>query len=536
MANKKRKKHKYAARKDKGIPGQKNSPQTIAISEAVNLALHHHQAGQLNQAEQIYRQILQSDPDNAIVNHFLGVIAYQVGKHDIAIQLISKALSVKPNYAEAHSNLGNALKEQGNLEDAVASHQKAISLKPDFAEAHNNLGITLNGQGNFKNAVASYNRAISIRPNYAEAYYNLGVTFQEQGNFKEAVASYQKAISLKPDFAEAHNNLGVTFQEQGSFEEAVASYQKAIFLKSDYAEAYINLAEVMNGVSVNPDAIIFLQLKDTLTALLLRDDIGHQNLVIAALSILLTPDVRISIDACISTSVECNGSNLFADKNINELITNPMLLLLLKKTIIHNSIVELFLTKIRKSLLFYLILNPDANKNSAGIEKIVYGLSCQWELDQIDQLHNTIKKKIADNSHDIDLYVALLGCYMPLYSVDYVVQWIRQVNYDSLKEFSQLISIQVKEPCQEQKILHQIKRLTPITDDISQKVMLQYRENPYPRWINISPRKPKSFASQFRTQIFPNTQTATPNLSAPDILVAGCGTGKQPIATIAALI
>ena len=47
------------------------------ISEALAIALQHHQAGQLPQAEQIYRQILEVEPNHADAWHLLGVLAHK---------------------------------------------------------------------------------------------------------------------------------------------------------------------------------------------------------------------------------------------------------------------------------------------------------------------------------------------------------------------------------------------------------------------------------------------------------------------------
>ena len=76
----------------------------MTIQQALDLALQHHTAGSLSQAEGIYQQIIQSDPNQPIALHLLGVIAHQVGKNDTAVDLITKALTIKPEYAEAHSN------------------------------------------------------------------------------------------------------------------------------------------------------------------------------------------------------------------------------------------------------------------------------------------------------------------------------------------------------------------------------------------------------------------------------------------------
>ena len=120
------------------IPGEHQ--QTLTIQQAIDLGVEHHNVGRLPEAESIYQQILQAEPNQPAAMHLLGLIAHQVGKNDIAVELIGKALAIIPDYAEAHNNLGNALKEQGKISEAICSYHKALTVKPDYAEAHYNLG------------------------------------------------------------------------------------------------------------------------------------------------------------------------------------------------------------------------------------------------------------------------------------------------------------------------------------------------------------------------------------------------------------
>ena len=78
------------------------------ISEALAIAIQHHQAGRLQAAEQIYRQILAVEPNQADAIHLLGLIAHQVGKHGMAVEYIERAIRLKGNVAAFHNNLGNA--------------------------------------------------------------------------------------------------------------------------------------------------------------------------------------------------------------------------------------------------------------------------------------------------------------------------------------------------------------------------------------------------------------------------------------------
>jgi protein O-GlcNAc transferase len=215
------------------------------VQEVFAVAVRHHRAGRLNEAERLYRQILQTDSRHADALHFLGVLAHQLGRNDIAVDLIEQAIAQNGRVPAFHNNLGNALKAQGKLDEAVASYGRALSHKPDYVEAHYNLGVALQAQGKLDEAMASYGRALRHKPDHAEAHGNLGNALQAQGELEQAVASYGRALTHEPDYAEARSNLGNVLKAQGKLDEAVACYGRALALKPDYAEAHSNLGIVL---------------------------------------------------------------------------------------------------------------------------------------------------------------------------------------------------------------------------------------------------------------------------------------------------
>jgi predicted O-linked N-acetylglucosamine transferase (SPINDLY family) len=215
------------------------------IAEALAAALQHHQAGDLQRAERIYRQILEVDPSQAEALHFLGVIAHQVGRQDLAIDYMKRSLALSPLNEGFHCNLGAAYQAQGRLDEAVACYRQALGLRPDHAQAHNNLGNALADQGKLDEAVACYGRALRLQPDYAEAHNNLAVALQKQDKLEEAEAHARKAVRLKPDYAEARNSLGNAQRARGKLGEAVLNFREALRLAPDHALAHSNLGGVL---------------------------------------------------------------------------------------------------------------------------------------------------------------------------------------------------------------------------------------------------------------------------------------------------
>ena len=78
------------------------------IREALAIAIQHHQAGRLQAAEPVYRQILLADPNHADAIHLLGVIAHQAGRHEVAVQYIERAIRLNGSVAPFYNNLGEA--------------------------------------------------------------------------------------------------------------------------------------------------------------------------------------------------------------------------------------------------------------------------------------------------------------------------------------------------------------------------------------------------------------------------------------------
>jgi hypothetical protein len=132
-------------------------------------ALGHHRAGRLSEAEQIYRQALEVQPDNADCMHLLGMVAFQSARNADAAELISKAISIHKTAASYHSNLGNVFQADGRLDDAEACYRTALDLKPGQAEVYLNLGHVLKAQGRVDSALTCYRQCLFLKPELAEA-------------------------------------------------------------------------------------------------------------------------------------------------------------------------------------------------------------------------------------------------------------------------------------------------------------------------------------------------------------------------------
>ncbi|MBE7467245.1 MAG: tetratricopeptide repeat protein [Planctomycetes bacterium] len=207
-------------------------------------ALQHHQAGRLAEAERLYAQALDRQPNHPDGLHLLGVLRLQQGDMGHATELIEKAIAINPNMAAYHANLAEGLRLQGRLGRAANSCQEALRLQPDFPDARNNFGLILHAQGHRDRAIEQYREAVRLRPKFGLAHNNLANALRESGDLEGALLHFKLAVEAQPEMAEARSNLGQILLEEGRAEEALEHCEKAVELKPNLAAAHSNLGNV----------------------------------------------------------------------------------------------------------------------------------------------------------------------------------------------------------------------------------------------------------------------------------------------------
>ena len=129
-------------------------------------------ASTVEDAVQLYRQILEIKPDHAPACINLGTIFYNQRDFKLAEEMYRRATIADPTYALAFFDLGNVLDETQYLHEAIDAYQTAIKLVPQYADAHYNLALAFERQGERRRALRhwmAYTRLDPIGPWAAHA-------------------------------------------------------------------------------------------------------------------------------------------------------------------------------------------------------------------------------------------------------------------------------------------------------------------------------------------------------------------------------
>ena len=530
------------------------------------LALH-----RLDEAAHHYREAIALRPNYAEAHNNLGTVLRTQGKYSEAQTCFERARAIQPNAAIVHFNLGNVLNVQGKPGEAIVSLRRAIELEPTHVGAHNNLAIILLAQDNTEEAERSCRRALQLEPNYVEGHINLGNVLKALGRLDEAVGCYQRGLALRPDSAEAHNNLGATLMTLGNLDAAVERYQRAISLSPRMIDAHVNLGKALIAGG-NPSAAVTVARRilemsqsrnskaffagcvsqlgsippiDDLKPIILQaltEAWGRPEHLANVAMELVKRSAGVAAVAWRATSAwpeRLSGSDLLEPSQWAEIASDRLLRCLLESMVIGDPELERFLTAMRFAMLESAVAVEAAEAVSGHVLEFYCAIARQcfineYVFDQTDQ-----EIEMAQRLRDVALaalrsgtgvpaaWLAVVAAYYPLQSLD-VTGTLLGESWPAAVEA--LLTQQIREPAQELALRDSIQTLTSIDDSVSRAVRQQYEENPYPRWVSIElPMEPTTVDGYLR-RTFPLVRLRDLDLRrGPDILIAGCGTGRHSI-------
>ena len=225
------------------------------IQSSLEAALAHHRAGQLAEAEAIYRQVLTANPNEPNALHLLGLVAHQTGHASQAVEIITRAIQFAPQMPLFYNTLGAAYQALGRRAEASAAYHQALTLNPGYDEAWFNLGSIANEQNDQPLAEQRFRKAIGCRPNYALAWCSLGNALVKQGRLSEGTDAYRRATEFDPRMADAWNNLGNMQQQDGEIFESIESYQRALAVAPRHVSSAENLGTALAHIGRISEAV-----------------------------------------------------------------------------------------------------------------------------------------------------------------------------------------------------------------------------------------------------------------------------------------
>lgn len=290
------------------------------IEEAFNSAVTHYRNGQFEMAEQLFRAILELDPNHANANYNLGLLAAHFKRMPEALQFLNAALAAAPqeevfwlSYLEALVSSGDiptaqqalalsrehGLMLRGTVVDhlvalatAQAAPPVAVPVAPPPATPVSQTPAEQPKDAEIRATTTAFQRkdyamlemlGLDITQRYPGAiagWKALSLAYFNTKRPELALAPTKKIVDLQPDDAQAHANLGLIYMSLRQLPEADASLTHAIALNPSAADTYTNLGNVRRDQNRNEEAEICYRRAIALDP---KQGVAHANLGIVLL-------------------------------------------------------------------------------------------------------------------------------------------------------------------------------------------------------------------------------------------------------------
>jgi tetratricopeptide (TPR) repeat protein len=200
------------------------------------------EAGKPSEAAQIYRHMLEQNPDSAWTAYNLALALEAMQDTKGAEEALRKGIGIDPKLAKIRAELGQLELTDGDMESAQQSLQSALDLEPQLVEARGSLAMIYARKGDLTTAEKLLRQALEDDPQYKDGYLELAMILAQQDRKSDADKELDKVVALAPRDAATLSAVGKAKVRMGMFSEGIALLREVVDLAPDLAAAHLDLS------------------------------------------------------------------------------------------------------------------------------------------------------------------------------------------------------------------------------------------------------------------------------------------------------
>jgi tetratricopeptide (TPR) repeat protein len=195
----------------------------------LNQAITIHQKGNKLEAGRLYKEIIDSDPENSSAHHYYGLIEADRNEYENALKHLEKALVFQPENAYFHHNSAGIYSRLGQIDKAAFHFQQAFKLKPDYGEAYQGFteSVYCADQSSLLNSIEKQiQRKATTASQKCYMHFAAGKICADSKQYTKAFQHYEKGNKLKNVSFDSERNRNLTNLQIQYFNEAFVEKTK----------------------------------------------------------------------------------------------------------------------------------------------------------------------------------------------------------------------------------------------------------------------------------------------------------------------
>ena len=482
-----------------------NPKNIIEIKDSAYMAF---QKKDYSKAEKIYLDVLRIDSSCFVTFFNLGLIKLYFNDNKAAFIYFIKALKLNSNNSKLYINLAIINNRLERVDEAIEFLKKSLDI--DF-----NLKVLLNLSSLYLSLKKPL-MAINTLKNHID-YDNTGEIQTELSKISYNNNSFLSCIKFAVEVILLNRRDESFLISKNLFCDALRQIDDDEFLDDDLG--------VLKALNILLDEKNDIQtLRKGFTKFIFKNSrVNHSKV-----------KNPIWTESFISNSINEDFS-IFNDKAFLKCLTSELLIKYLKYNLVVSKYLENIYLNSRKFFLHEITNNKV--KNIDNYIEFIASLSIQneyngyiWkvtdeELEELNKIEQEILSLINKNQIPDDSILAIYGCYYSLSSNKYILKFLSKNKKKYSNFIQEIIRTQITEPLEISENRDLIISPLKIDNKISLGVQKLYENYPYPRWkggINILNNNNIRYYYSDK-----NLNRKIDQSVEMDILVAGCGTGKE---------
>jgi len=197
----------------------------LSEEELLSKAFKAHQKGDLANASEAYKAILQTNPLSAVAMGWLGVVRASQKDYEEAHALLKAALERLPDNFDFRLNLANVLRDLERVEEAILE-LNVLLTKHEGPAVYNSLASCELARKSYSKALNYSLNALEFNKNDYIAWLNYGIALYALKRIEEAISAFDKALDINKDSYLALIYKGDSLYQLADYKSALSCYKK----------------------------------------------------------------------------------------------------------------------------------------------------------------------------------------------------------------------------------------------------------------------------------------------------------------------
>ena len=216
----------------------------MTTSKKEKQAFNLHNCAKLEEAEKLYIEILEENPENARILNLIGLLKLAQKDLTAAEHYLKHALEIEKD-AYYYESLARAYIAEKQYQKACSLLEEAINTVKCGFEIYFYLGLAYKNSIEYEKAEKAYLKALELQPQSEPACYNLASLYLFLNNPQKAIEYFKKCLEITPGKVETLYFLGIAYFRIKDYDTGLKYFENRLCRQTAITTQQVTYPKIM---------------------------------------------------------------------------------------------------------------------------------------------------------------------------------------------------------------------------------------------------------------------------------------------------